>query len=133
MSFRSHVILVQRLVALQIYGANQIVFPHLIFAMCFILAEYETTLTLQALTFHRCKDLKIRNLMLINSQQMHLSFTNCMRVVASHLKVLAPASSPNTDGIHISATKGVQVRDSVIRTGTAAVQLFSTKCHFRLE
>jgi len=55
-----------------------------------------------------------------------------MRVLASHLKVLAPAFSPNTDGIHISATKGVQVRDTVIRTGTAE-HLFSTKCHFRLE
>ncbi|KAK7335979.1 hypothetical protein VNO80_28153 [Phaseolus coccineus] len=76
-----------------------------------------------ALTFHRCKDLKIRNLMLINSQQMHLSFTNCMRVVASHLKVLAPAFSPNTDGIHISATKGVQVRDTVIRTGDDCISI----------
>jgi len=93
------------------------------YLLCVLLAEYETAFTLQALTFHRCKDLKIRNLMLINSQQMHLSFNNCMRVVASHLKVLAPAFSPNTDGIHISSTKGVEVRDSVIRTGIA-VQLF---------
>ncbi|XP_047165310.1 probable polygalacturonase At1g80170 isoform X1 [Vigna umbellata] len=76
-----------------------------------------------ALTFHRCKDLKVRNLMLINSQRMHLSFTNCMRVVASHLKVLAPAFSPNTDGIHISASKGVQVRDSVIRTGDDCISI----------
>ncbi|KAL9323168.1 hypothetical protein ACSQ67_011221 [Phaseolus vulgaris] len=76
-----------------------------------------------ALTFHRCKDLTIRNIMLINSQQMHLSFTNCMRVLASHLKVLAPAFSPNTDGIHISATKGVQVRDTVIRTGDDCISI----------
>uniref|UniRef100_K7M8U1 Polygalacturonase n=1 Tax=Glycine max TaxID=3847 RepID=K7M8U1_SOYBN len=76
-----------------------------------------------AMTFHRCKDLKVRNLMLINSQRMHLSFTNCMRIVASHLKVLAPAFSPNTDGIHISATKGVEVRDSVIRTGDDCISI----------
>ncbi|KAE9588022.1 putative polygalacturonase [Lupinus albus] len=80
-------------------------------------AEYETIITLQALTFHRCKNLKVRKLMLLNSQQMHMAFTRCMDVVASHLKVLAPAFSPNTDGIHISATKGVEVKDSVIRTG----------------
>jgi len=55
--------------------------------------------------------------MVLNSQKMHVAFTSCMRVVASRLKVLAPASSPNTDGIHISATKGVEIRDSVIRTG----------------
>ncbi|RDX74145.1 putative polygalacturonase [Mucuna pruriens] len=76
-----------------------------------------------ALTFHRCKDLKVRNIILLNSQQMHVSFTNCMRVVASHLKVLAPASSPNTDGIHISATKGVEVRDTVIRTGDDCISI----------
>jgi hypothetical protein len=55
--------------------------------------------------------------MLINSQKMHIAFTSCRRVVASHLKVLAPASSPNTDGIHISATTGVEISRSVIRTG----------------
>lgn len=48
---------------------------------------------------------------------MHMAFTNCMRVVASNLKVIAPAVSPNTDGIHISASKGVKVKDTIIRTG----------------
>lgn len=73
--------------------------------------------TFQAITFHRCKNLKVRNLMIVNSQKMHMQFTNCMRVVASHLQVIAPATSPNTDGIHISVSKGVQVKDSIIRTG----------------
>ncbi|XP_004486687.1 probable polygalacturonase At1g80170 isoform X2 [Cicer arietinum] len=76
-----------------------------------------------AMTFHKCKNLKVRNLMLLNSQQMHMAFTSCMRVVASNLKVLAPASSPNTDGIHISATKGVEVRDSLIRTGDDCISI----------
>lgn len=48
---------------------------------------------------------------------MHMTFTNCMRVVASNLRVIAPAVSPNTDGIHISASKGVEVKDTIIRTG----------------
>lgn len=55
--------------------------------------------------------------MVVNSQQMHMAFTGCRRVIASHLKVIAPARSPNTDGIHISASKGVEVKDSIIRTG----------------
>jgi len=55
--------------------------------------------------------------MVLDSQQMHISFTKCLRVVASHLEVIAPARSPNTDGIHISASKGVEVKDSIIRTG----------------
>ncbi|KAJ1413383.1 Regulator of chromosome condensation, RCC1 [Sesbania bispinosa] len=52
-----------------------------------------------------------------------MAFTSCMRVVASHLKVLAPAFSPNTDGIHISASKGVEIRDSVIRTGDDCISI----------
>lgn len=76
-----------------------------------------------ALTFHKCKSLKVRNLMVLNSQKMHIAFTSCMRVVASRLKVLAPASSPNTDGIHISATKGVEIKDSVIRTGDDCISI----------
>lgn len=77
--------------------------------------------TFQAITFHRCKNLKVKNLMIINSQKMHMAFTNCMRVVASHLQVIAPATSPNTDGIHISVSKGVEVKDSIIRTGDSLI------------
>ncbi|XP_061337979.1 probable polygalacturonase At1g80170 [Gastrolobium bilobum] len=76
-----------------------------------------------ALTFHRCKNLKVRNLMLLNSQQMHMAFNSCMRVVASNLKVLAPAFSPNTDGIHVSAAKRVEITDSVIRTGDDCISI----------
>lgn len=74
-------------------------------------------ITLQALIFHRCNKLRVRNLTLLNSQQMHMAFTSCVRVAASHLNVLAPGSSPNTDGIHISASTLVQIKNSVIRTG----------------
>ncbi|XP_015933350.1 probable polygalacturonase At1g80170 isoform X2 [Arachis duranensis] len=76
-----------------------------------------------ALTFHKCKNLKVKNLTLLNSQQMHLAFTSCMRVVASHLRVLAPPSSPNTDGVHISVCKGVEVRNTVIRTGDDCISI----------
>lgn len=55
--------------------------------------------------------------MVVNSQQMHMSFSSCRRVAASNLKVLAPATSPNTDGIHISRSHGVEVMDSTVRTG----------------
>ncbi|KAF8400675.1 hypothetical protein HHK36_013975 [Tetracentron sinense] len=61
-----------------------------------------------AITFHRCKKLKVRNLMIVNSQQMHMAFTKCAGVVASRLKVIAPVGSPNTDGIHISASTRVE-------------------------
>ncbi|KAI6671982.1 hypothetical protein NL676_006867 [Syzygium grande] len=78
-----------------------------------------------AVIFHRCKDLIVRNLRVINSQQMHVAFTNCRRVKASNLRVIAPAVSPNTDGIHISASRGVQIEDCIIRTGDDCISIVS--------
>ncbi|XP_024035815.1 probable polygalacturonase At1g80170 isoform X2 [Citrus clementina] len=69
-----------------------------------------------AITFHKCKNLKVQNLRVVNSQQMHIAFTNCLRVVISNLEVIAPAESPNTDGIHISASRGVEVKNSIVGT-----------------
>ncbi|TYK10560.1 putative polygalacturonase [Cucumis melo var. makuwa] len=76
-----------------------------------------------AITFHKCKNVKIHHLLVIDSQQMHVAFTNCLRVVASNLKVIAPAFSPNTDGIHISASRGVMVKNSIISTGDDCVSI----------
>ncbi|XP_047341878.1 probable polygalacturonase At1g80170 [Impatiens glandulifera] len=76
-----------------------------------------------ALTFYGCNNLKITDLVMINSQQMHLVFTNCMHVTASQLKVIAPASSPNTDGIHISSSIHVQITSAVIETGDDCISI----------
>ncbi|KAK3016695.1 hypothetical protein RJ639_007100 [Escallonia herrerae] len=86
-----------------------------------------------AMTFHRCKDLKVRNLMMVNSQQMHVVFSHCIRVVVSHLTVLAPALSPNTDGIHISASTRVEVRDSFVRTGDDCISIVSNSSNIRIR
>ncbi|KAJ1392176.1 Pectin lyase fold/virulence factor [Sesbania bispinosa] len=96
-------------------------------------AKYEATIALQAITFHRCKNLKVRNLMVLNSQKMHMAFTSCKRVVVSHLQVLAPAFSPNTDGIHISATKGIEVKDSLIRTGDDCISIVRNSSRIRIR
>ncbi|RHN49317.1 putative polygalacturonase [Medicago truncatula] len=76
-----------------------------------------------SLTFHRCKSLKVRNLTVVNSQKMHIAFTRCMRVVVSRLNVSAPSSSPNTDGIHISATKGIEISHSDVKTGDDCISI----------
>ncbi|XP_048333996.1 probable polygalacturonase At1g80170 isoform X1 [Ziziphus jujuba] len=86
-----------------------------------------------AITFHRCKNLKVKNLMLVNSQQMHMAFTNCIRVLASHLKVIAPATSPNTDGVHISASKGVEIKESIIRTGDDCISIVSNSSRIKIR
>lgn len=61
--------------------------------------------------------MRVENLSVIDSQQMHIAFTSCRRVTISALKVIAPGSSPNTDGIHISASRGIVVDNSTVSTG----------------
>uniref|UniRef100_A0ACD5WF04 Uncharacterized protein n=1 Tax=Avena sativa TaxID=4498 RepID=A0ACD5WF04_AVESA len=70
-----------------------------------------------ALTFHLCNDLKVQNLKIVNSQQMHLSVEDCTDAQLSRLSITAPGTSPNTDGIHVTRSKNVQVSDCVIKTG----------------
>ncbi|KAF7136545.1 hypothetical protein RHSIM_Rhsim08G0215500 [Rhododendron simsii] len=94
---------------------------------------HKSALSVFALIFHRCKNLKVRNLMVLNSQQMHMAFTSCDRVVASHLRVLAPGSSPNTDGIHISASTRVQIKNSVIGTGDDCISIVGNSSGIRIR
>ncbi|KAF5741726.1 polygalacturonase [Tripterygium wilfordii] len=86
-----------------------------------------------AITFHRCKNLKVDNLMLVNSQKMHIAFTNCVRLKVSRLKVIAPAASPNTDGIHISSSRGVEVKDSIVRTGDDCISIVGNSSQIKIR
>ncbi|KAJ6822322.1 putative LRR receptor-like serine/threonine-protein kinase [Iris pallida] len=76
-----------------------------------------------AVTFHRIKQLKLQDLTLRDSQQMHMAFNRCSRVAASRLKVTAPANSPNTDGIHISSSNNVIIEYSQISTGDDCISI----------
>jgi polygalacturonase len=67
----------------------------------------------------------VRNLNVKNSQQIHITFKNCFGVEASNLVVTAPEHSPNTDGIHITASTFVVVQNSVIGTGDDCVSIVS--------
>ncbi|OVA10089.1 Glycoside hydrolase [Macleaya cordata] len=86
-----------------------------------------------AITFHKCKNLQVRNLMMVNSQQMHMAFTNCIRVKASHLKVIAPIGSPNTDAIHISQSTSVEVKSTIIETGDDCISIVSNSSRVRIR
>ncbi|XP_068653437.1 probable polygalacturonase At1g80170 [Aristolochia californica] len=78
-----------------------------------------------AITFHRCNHLNISNLTIRDSQQIHLAFTSCNGVKVSHLEVIAPRDSPNTDGIHISESTWVEVKNTIVGTGDDCISIVS--------
>ncbi|KAL0319161.1 UNVERIFIED_CONTAM: putative polygalacturonase [Sesamum angustifolium] len=86
-----------------------------------------------AVTFHRCKNLKVRNLTLFNGQQLHMAFTHCTHVAASHVTFVAPADSPNTDGIDISASTRVELKDIIITTGDDCISIVSNSSRIRVK
>ncbi|KAG8098667.1 hypothetical protein GUJ93_ZPchr0013g34655 [Zizania palustris] len=70
-----------------------------------------------ALSFHTCNNLRVDGLKMVNSQQIHVSVEDCTGVQVAHLSITAPGTSPNTDGIHVTRSRNVQVRDCIIKTG----------------
>ncbi|KAH6758750.1 Pectin lyase-like superfamily protein [Perilla frutescens var. frutescens] len=86
-----------------------------------------------ALTFRRCRNLKVKNITFFNSQRMHLAFIHCKHVAASGINIIAPADSPNTDGIHISASTNVELENIAIRTGDDCISIVSNSSRIRIK
>ncbi|KAH7661751.1 Polygalacturonase protein [Dioscorea alata] len=76
-----------------------------------------------AMTFSSCKNLKVNNLSIRNSQQIHVSFESCSNVHASQLSISSPESSPNTDGIHVTGTQNINITNCVIQTGDDCISI----------
>ncbi|KAB8081243.1 hypothetical protein EE612_002266, partial [Oryza sativa] len=58
-----------------------------------------------------------------NSPQFHLKFDGCSRVLVDGLVVSSPASSPNTDGVHVENTSSVRILNSRISNGDDCVSI----------
>ncbi|KAJ0039080.1 hypothetical protein Pint_23994 [Pistacia integerrima] len=84
-----------------------------------------------AVTFFGCNNLRVANLRFKNSQKMHLSFKKCVNVIALNLKVIAPGNSPNTDGIHVTETQNIQIKNCVIGTGDDCISVVSGSKNIR--
>ncbi|KAE8706139.1 CTC-interacting domain 9 [Hibiscus syriacus] len=61
----------------------------------------------------------------VNSKQTHISFHGCENVNITNVEVLAPADSPNTDGIKMGRCSGIRILNSRISTGDDCVAILS--------
>ncbi|GFP88989.1 probable polygalacturonase at3g15720, partial [Phtheirospermum japonicum] len=76
-----------------------------------------------ALLFSYCNHLKINGLKHINSQRFHVSLRNCNNANISRLHMMAPSTSPNTDGIDISYSTNVVITNCTIETGDDCIAI----------
>ncbi|XP_057457805.1 probable polygalacturonase At3g15720 isoform X2 [Lotus japonicus] len=76
-----------------------------------------------ALRFNSCKNLALSATNHINSPRNHISISSCSGSSISNIHVTAPEESPNTDGIDISGSTNILIKDSTIRTGDDCIAI----------
>ncbi|XP_050266215.1 polygalacturonase At1g48100 [Quercus robur] len=78
-----------------------------------------------AMRFFMSSNLSVKGLKIKNGPKFHFRFDNCRNVHVESIYITAPASSPNTDGIHIENTNDVRIYNSVISNGDDCVSIGS--------
>ncbi|CAN1842779.1 PG1 [Linum perenne] len=58
-----------------------------------------------------------------DSKFFHMATLDCNNMTFSHVNVIAPATSVNTDGIHLSRSQHITITDSTIGTGDDCVSM----------
>ncbi|GAB4836795.1 hypothetical protein Ancab_001708 [Ancistrocladus abbreviatus] len=76
-----------------------------------------------ALHFNNCPSLHVHGITSLNSPKNHISINNCQNAKLSHVRLIAPEDSPNTDGIDISSSNNVLVYHSFIATGDDCIAI----------
>ncbi|KAJ7557734.1 hypothetical protein O6H91_04G007500 [Diphasiastrum complanatum] len=76
-----------------------------------------------AVRFYGSTNVTVQDITIVDSPQTHLKFDSCWNVLVSHVYISSPASSPNTDGIHLQNTQNTAIRSSYLRTGDDCVSI----------
>jgi len=58
-----------------------------------------------------------------DAKSFHINLFGCKNMTVEHVTITAPATSHNTDGIHIGRSSGITVADTTIATGDDCVSL----------
>ncbi|CAK9164864.1 unnamed protein product [Ilex paraguariensis] len=75
------------------------------------------------LSFINCTKVYMNNISFVNSPQTHVGVSGCYGVNFKFLSINSPASSPNTDGIHISRSRRVSIDSTNIGSGDDCISI----------
>ncbi|KAL4342570.1 hypothetical protein GQ457_08G032780 [Hibiscus cannabinus] len=79
--------------------------------------------TKQNIRFDYLTNAMIQDITTRDSKQFHVNILGCKNITLQKFSVRAPKDSPNTDGIHIGRSDGVNIIDSDIRTGDDCISI----------
>ncbi|CAO2201350.1 unnamed protein product [Urochloa humidicola] len=65
----------------------------------------------------------VKDLTSVNPKFFHIALLGTKNIQISGLKISAPSTSPNTDGIHIERSTGVSITDTHIATGDDCISI----------
>lgn len=65
----------------------------------------------------------VQNIRSVNPKGFHVFITKCSNIRMRKLKLIAPETSPNTDGIHISSSVNVIIARNSISTGDDCISM----------
>ncbi|KAL3641844.1 hypothetical protein CASFOL_012659 [Castilleja foliolosa] len=87
-----------------------------------------TAFTLQSSSIVNMNGLTIRN-----GQQMNVIISHSKLVVLNNVTVSAPATSPNTDGIHLTSSTNVVLQNCKIGTGDDCISIVNGCSNIRMK
>ncbi|KAM4105627.1 hypothetical protein ACB094_04G005700 [Castanea mollissima] len=76
-----------------------------------------------SISFMWSSNIVVNGLKSINSQLIHVAIVHCNDVVLRNLKITAPSTSLNTDGIHVQSSTGITISSSIIKTGDDCISI----------
>ncbi|VVA96861.1 unnamed protein product [Arabis nemorensis] len=66
---------------------------------------------------------EIRDITSLDSKNFHVNVIGAKNMTFTNVKVIAPAESPNTDGIHVGRSDGIKILNSMISTGDDCISV----------
>ncbi|CAH9071201.1 unnamed protein product, partial [Cuscuta europaea] len=86
-----------------------------------------------AFTIDLSSAIKVKDLTIQNSQQMHFTISRSESVRVTGVKVSSPGDSPNTDGIHITESKNVVLQSCQIGTGDDCISIVNASTNIMMK
>lgn len=78
---------------------------------------------MQNLKFKHVTNANLGDFTSLNPKGFHMCVNTCENFHIANVKITAPGTSPNTDGIHISHSKDISITKTVISTGDDCVSI----------